>query len=204
LCFFTQDFGRTAKWFSIQSVSLSLIDAVPKDHSDNESNFAALMPGVKRLDNDRINVYQQRLQKKVPAKIREIDNNALPDFSSLSFAQQSQIDDSHFDHGINRKLQRKIRQGLLAINARLDLHGYTQKEAAAQLPEFIQYAISERFKLIIIIHGKGNRSNDSAVLKPLVHHWLSQQVSVLAWCPAQAKHGGSGASYVYLRQSISD
>lgn len=171
-----------------------------KDHSDNDSDFAALMPGVKRLDNDRINVYQQRVQKTVPAKSRVTDKKTLPEFSSLNFAQQSQIDDSHFDHGINRKLQRKIRQGLLDIDDRLDLHGYTQKKAALELSEFIQYAVSNRFKLVIIIHGKGNRSSKSAVLKPLVLHWLSQQVSVLAWCPAQLKHGGSGASYVYLRQ----
>ena len=176
-----------------------------KDLSDNESDFAALMPGVKRLDNDRINVYQQRVQKTAPAKSRVVENNALPDFSSLSFAQQSQVNDSHFDHGINRKLQRKIRQGLLDIDDRLDLHGYTQIKAATELSGFIQYATSNSFKLVIIIHGKGNRSSESAVLKPLVHHWLSQQVSVLAWSPAQAKHGGSGASYVYLRQgSISE
>jgi DNA-nicking Smr family endonuclease len=177
-----------------------LIDAVAKDHSEDESDFAALMPGVKRIDNDRINVYQQRVRKSVIAKSRETDATPQADFSSLSFDQQSQINDSHFDHGINRKLQRKIRQGLLDIDDRLDLHGYTQKKAASELSEFIGYALSSRFKLIIIIHGKGNRSSESAVLKPLVHHWLSQQVSVLAWCPAQAKHGGSGASYVYLRQ----
>ena len=176
-----------------------------KDLSDNESDFAALMPGVKRLDNDRINVYQQRLQKPVPAKSRVTDDKALPDFSSLSFAQQGQIDDSHFDHGINRKLQRRIRQGLLDIDDRLDLHGYIQKKAVLELSEFIQYAVSNRFKLVIIIHGKGTRSSENAVLKPMVQHWLSQQDCVLAWCPAQPKHGGSGASYVYLRQgSISD
>ncbi len=171
-----------------------------KDHSEDESDFAALMPGVKRIDSDRINVYQQRVRKPVIAKSRETDATPQPDFSSLSFAQQSQIDDSHFDHGINRKLQRKIRQGLLDIDDRLDLHGYTQKKAISELSEFFGYALSNRFKLIIIIHGKGNRSSESAVLKPMVHHWLSQQASVLAWCPAQAKHGGSGASYVYLRQ----
>ena len=171
-----------------------------KDHSDDESDFAAFMPGVKRLDNDRINVYQQRVRKPVLVKPAETETSLLADFASLSFDQQNQIDDSHFDHGINRKLQRKIRQGLLHIDARLDLHGYTQKKAASELPEFIQYALSSRFKLLIIIHGKGNRSSESAVLKPLVRHWLSQQVCVLAWCPAQTKHGGSGASYVYLRQ----
>jgi len=158
------------------------------------------MPGVKPLKNDRINVYQQRQSK--PVSIKSTEPNARPDtsYSDLNFDQQSRIVDSHFDHGINRKLQRKIRQGLLVIDDRLDLHGYTQKKAATELSLFVQHARSNGLKLVIIIHGKGNRSSENAVLKPLVHHWLSQQNSILAWCPALARHGGSGASYVYLRQ----
>ena len=53
--------------------------------------------------------------------------------------------------------------------------------------------------MLLVIHGKGYRSETEAVLKPLVHRWLAEQPSVLAWCPAQARDGGAGASYVYLR-----
>ena len=177
-----------------------LNSAVADDSSKNKSDFASLMPGVKPLKNDRINVYQQRRSK--PVSVKSIQPNTRLDssFSQSDFDQQSRIVDSHFDHGINRKLQRKIRQGLLGLDDRLDLHGYTQKKAVAELSRFIQYALSSNFKLVLVIHGKGNRSNENAVLKPLVHHWLAQQQPVRAWCPAQARHGGSGASDVYLRQ----
>ena len=100
---------------------------------------------------------------------------------------------------IQKKLERKIRRGQLAIQDHLDLHGYTQKEAIAALEEFPHRAVTAEFKLLVIIHGKGNRSGSEAVLRPLVRYWLSQQSSVLGWCPAQPKHGGNGASYVYLR-----
>ncbi len=155
------------------------------------------MTGVKRLHNDRVNTYQQRATRKNP--LRPQPKAAESDFSEISFEQQCQIADSYFDHGIQRKLQRKIRQGSLPIDDTLDLHGCTQKQAYTELTRFFQQSSQSRLKTVIIIHGKGNRSNNEAVLKPLVHHWLSQQNFVLAWCPAQPRDGGSGASYVYLR-----
>ncbi len=152
------------------------------------------MTGVKRLHDDRVNTYQQHASRRPllqpQAKATE------PDFSEISFEQQCQISDSCFDKGIQRKLQRKIRQGSLPIDDTLDLHGFSQKQAIAELIRFFQQS---SLKTVIVIHGKGNRSNRAAVLKPLVHHWLSQQSFVLAWCPAQPRDGGSGASYVYLR-----
>ncbi|MCP4487367.1 MAG: DNA mismatch repair protein MutS [Gammaproteobacteria bacterium] len=165
-----------------------------KDKSADEPDFAALMTGVKRQHNDRVNTYQQHATRKTP--IRPQPESTAADFAKISFEQQSQIADSYFDHGIQRKLQRKIRQGVLPIDAILDLHGYRQKQAYTELTRFFQQS---SIKTVIVIHGKGNRSSNEAVLKPLVHHWLSQQNFVLAWCPAQPRDGGSGASYVYLR-----
>lgn len=170
---------------------------VTNNPPDDEADFASLMPGVRRLDDDRINVYQYRPDKPL-VKPKTIDRDT-PDFSELNFQQMQQIRDSHFDHGIQRKLQKKIRQGQLAVEGCLDLHGCTQKIALSELSLFLSEAISVGHKLVIIIHGKGQRSQNSAVLKPLVLHWISQQNTVLAWCPAQPRDGGSGASYVYLR-----
>ena len=155
------------------------------------------MSGVKRLQSDRVNLLQQRSPKKL--KHRPTPPVSEVDFSRLDFSQQAEIADTFFDHGIQRKLQRKIRQGLMPIDDHLDLHGHTQKSALAELGQFFEHARLAKCKTVIVVHGKGNRSSNSAVLKPLVHHWLSQQSFVLAWCPAQAVHGGSGASYVYLR-----
>ena len=162
-----------------------------------EEDFAALMPGVKRLENDRVNLLQQRPLKKIKSQSGEVVSRT--DFSELNFNQQKEITDTYFDHGIQRKLQRRIRQGLMPINDNLDLHGHTQKTALTELGEFFEHAQLSQFKTVIVVHGKGNRSSNFAVLKPLVHLWLSQQSFVLAWCPAQPAHGGSGASYVYLR-----
>lgn len=165
--------------------------------TDDESDFAALMPGVKRLHDNRINHYDQRTPKSIAKRIKE--ESSQTDFAALSYQQRTEIQESFFDHGVQRKLQKKLRQGLLPVDDSLDLHGHTQKTAQAALSTFFTEALTLGHRIVIVIHGKGQRSQDSAVLKPLTLHWLSQHKSVLAWCPAQPKHGGQGASYVYLR-----
>ncbi len=166
--------------------------------TDTEADFAALMPGVKRLHDDKINHYQQRTPKSIARKI--IEESASTDFAALSYSQQTEIRESFFDHGMQRKLRKKIRQGLLPVDDSLDLHGFTQKNAQAALSAFFAQSLNLGHKMVIVIHGKGQRSQNSAVLKPLTLYWLSQQKSVLAWCPAQPGDGGHGATYVYLRQ----
>lgn len=170
-----------------------------KQKSDSKDSFADLMPGVKKLDHDRINTYRDRVKKS--ARSTPQNRESRPDFSNIGFQQLNHLQDSHYNSGITKKQQRKIRQGTLAVDDRLDLHGYTQEQAIIELSHFLDHALSSGFKLLIIVHGKGQRSAGDAVLKPLVQYWLAHQPSVLAWCPAQAKHGGSGASYVYLRSS---
>lgn len=168
-----------------------------KHKSDNKDRFTDLVPGVKRLDIDRIYTYQNRVKKTLKSTHRAGEFET--DFSSIGYQQLNHVQDSFYNSGITKKQQRKLRQGTLPIEDRLDLHGYTQQQARIALNSFLDHALSSGFKLLIIIHGKGQRSSGRAVLKLLVQSWLAQQESVLAWCPAQANHGGSGASYVYLR-----
>ena len=61
--------------------------------------------------------------------------------------------------------------------------------------------MAQNMRLVIIVHGQGYRSQNDAVLKPLVHRWLAAQGQVLAWCPAQPRDGAAGATYVYLRSA---
>ena len=169
------------------------------DESSDKESFAKLMTGVRKISNDRINIYRDRAKNTAQPEPNSKYAESNLDFTRLSYQHRSDIRDSRFDNGMQKKLQRRIRQGQLPIEDRLDLHGHTQKKTIAALEEFLHHAVSAQYKLIMIIHGKGDRSADEAVLRPLVRHWLAQQSSVLAWCPAQPKHGGAGASYVYLR-----
>ena len=169
------------------------------DESNDKPSFADLMTGVKKITDDRVNIYRDRAKKTaLPGQKSQPVESSL-DFSKIAYHQQSNISDTQFDSGMQKKLERKIRQGQLSIDDRIDLHGHTQKEATAALEKFLRQAIAAEFKFLVIVHGKGTRSGGEAVLRLLVRHWLAQQSSVLGWCPAQPKHGGDGASYIYLR-----
>ncbi len=163
---------------------------------DDDSEFASLIPGVKRLHNDRVNHYAQR--KHGEPQLRRSAANEYRHSPAQPSGPASALA-THFNSGLQKKLQRRIRQGLIRPEASLDLHGYRQAEAHAALDAFLADASARGQRMLIIVHGQGYRSVGEAVLKPLVQRWLAQQPSVLAWCPAQPRDGGGGASYVYLR-----
>ncbi len=154
--------------------------------------------GVKRLKSDRIDLYQQTPRTKQLVKIHTADNKSGV-FQSVSHNTPITTLESWFHHGVQKKLQRKIKAGQLTIDALLDLHGHRQHEAIVELESFVKYAIKSHSRMLLIIHGKGFNSQSEAVLRPLVQHWLSEQNSILGYCPAQPRDGGSGASYVYLK-----
>ena len=162
---------------------------------DDESEFARLIPGVRRLRNDRINLYPQRATKKSPVRTTDRKIELEPHFPLESIAAR----DTQFSSGLQKKLQRKIKQGVIRPETSIDLHGCRQSEALAALESFLADALQRRLRMVLVIHGQGYRSQSDAVLKPLVQRWLANQSQVLAWCPAQARDGAAGASYVYLR-----
>lgn len=164
--------------------------------NDDDSDFGSMIRGVKPMRNDRINLYQQRERKKFVPREREQPPN---DFGASYPSQGVTPRDTHFGTGLQKKLQRKIRQGQIRPQASLDLHGYRQHEALDALEAFLGNALAQGLRMVIIVHGQGYRSQSDAVLKPLVQRWLASQSQVLAWCPAQPRDGAAGASYVYLR-----
>jgi len=166
-------------------------------NDDDESEFARLLPGVKRLHNDRINVYRKRGPNKSAPRVTRQEIDRQTDYPAESLPAR----DTQFNSGLQKKLQRKIKQGVIRPETSIDLHGYRQTEALDALDSFIAEALQRRLRMVLVIHGQGYRSQSDAVLKPLVQRWLTTQSQVLAWCPAQARDGAAGASYVYLRTS---
>jgi len=112
------------------------------------------------------------------------------------------VSESWFNHGLQNKRIRAIRSGQLAIDISCDLHGYTREHAERELRDVLDAALKRQARLLLIIHGKGYNSPQTAVIKPLVLQWLSAQPAVLAWCPATPRDGGSGATYVYLKRVV--
>jgi DNA-nicking Smr family endonuclease len=108
---------------------------------------------------------------------------------------------------IDRRLKQKLARGREAIDATIDLHGRTQAEAHAGLVRFLRNARANGARLVLVITGKGARSDDFAaergVLRRQVPLWLRSaelRDVVIGFDWAHAAHGGEGALYVRIRR----
>ena len=100
---------------------------------------------------------------------------------------------------IGPEVVRKLRRGVWAIQAQLDLHGLRREEAREQLNRFIHDARRGGLRCVRVIHGKGNGSpGREPVLKGKVKTWLVQKQEVIAFTQARASDGGTGALLVLL------
>ncbi len=103
--------------------------------------------------------------------------------------------------GVQNGVYRNLRLGKYSIDARLDLHGMTVKQARSAVYQFIHDCMEQDIRCALITHGKGLGRAQPALLKSCVAHWLPQFEQVLAFHSAQKQHGGSGATYLLLRKS---
>ena len=100
---------------------------------------------------------------------------------------------------IGPEVVRKLRRGVWAIQAQLDLHGLRRDEARERLNRFIHDARRSGLRCLRVIHGKGNGSpGREPVLKAKVKSWLVQKKDVIAFTQARASDGGTGALMVLL------
>lgn len=102
--------------------------------------------------------------------------------------------------GIQRSILRKLRRGHYSIGAELDLHGLIVSQAREAVVDFLHYCRDRSLRCVRIVHGKGYGSwQKQPILKGKLNHWLRQRDEVLAFCPARAVDGGTGAVYVLLK-----
>ncbi len=99
---------------------------------------------------------------------------------------------------------RKLRRGLVPIDARLDLHGHRASEAQAALSKFLAEKRARGERCVLVVHGKGEHSpGGHGVLRGEISAWLSQgraSEHVAAFSTATDHDGGEGAIYVLLRR----
>lgn len=106
-------------------------------------------------------------------------------------------------HGMHPAILEKLRSGLFSVQAYLDMHGLTAREAESAVKEFITEAINLNYRCILLVHGRGINSKDQIpVLKERLKKFLLKgqvRKKILAFTSAKPHDGGTGASYVLLR-----
>jgi DNA-nicking Smr family endonuclease len=103
--------------------------------------------------------------------------------------------------GLDRRTWLRLKRGQVAIEQTLDLHGRTQDEAHGALARFLASARAAGCRCVLVVTGKGLASGGT--LRHVVPRWLNEagnREHIVAFSPAQARHGGAGALYVLLRR----
>lgn len=116
--------------------------------------------------------------------------------------------------GLNGRTAERLNRGEVDPQARLDLHGMTERAAHGALVTFIRGAWSRGLRLVIVVTGKGAKAaapdepfamdSRRGILKSLTPRWLAEPELaglVADVRSAHRSHGGDGALYVYLRKN---
>ena len=103
--------------------------------------------------------------------------------------------------GIDRRSWLRLKRGKVEIEDSVDLHGLTQQQAHSRLDRFLADAQRAGLRCVLVVTGKGLMNG--GVLRHMVPRWLNEGANrerVVAFLPAQPKHGGGGALYLLIRR----
>lgn len=105
--------------------------------------------------------------------------------------------------GLSKKARRAVAGGRTPIDASLDLHGLTQQKAFMALVRFVHRQAQLGARRLLIVTGKGKEG--TSVLRQNFPSWCAdEQLSpyIAALHEAAPNHGGAGAFYLRLRQTV--
>ena len=119
--------------------------------------------------------------------------------------------------GLDGSTLRRLREGKVMPDAKLDLHGMTQAQAHNRLATFLHRAFDNDLRCVLVVTGKGGGrpdredrlpsekhfSQSHGILRGMVPRWLSEgdiRRYVSGTAEAHVRHGGAGALYVYLKR----
>ncbi len=103
---------------------------------------------------------------------------------------------------VERSIIKKLRTGKIPIDLSIDLHGYTIDQAYKVFYNSVRNAISQSFKLMLVITGKGSR--DKSSIRSELMHWVNlPEISshIIYITHSMQQQGGEGAFYIVLRKS---
>ena len=130
--------------------------------------------------------------------------SSTPRLPSAAPAQPERLQPRAPSGAIDRVTHVKLAKGRLPLEARVDLHGLTQREAHALLLSFLHRAHAAGARHVLVITGKGSSTGSEGVLRRAVPEWLRTSAFkdlVSAHGDAARGHGGHGAIYIRLRRN---
>jgi DNA-nicking Smr family endonuclease len=167
-----------------------------RDASDGERLFERAMEGVERLGGKGTERLPRRRRS-----LRGGGSGAAPVRFEIERWGEHQEGRAA---GVDRRQLRRLRQGKIPVELRIDLHGLDETEARAAVRGALTRALGAGLRCLAVIHGRGLRSAGGPVLKEALPVWLAEPPHgrrVLAFTTAPPAQGGPGATLVWLRKS---
>jgi len=171
-------------------------DDEPSDDTD-ASEFRRALDGVKPLD-------RRGLRPEPPPRLRPAPKRGAAPEEPVAFAIEragERVDG--LAPGVDRRRLAELRRGTPAPDRRLDLHGLDAAGAERGLRRELARALEAGERCLLVIHGRGRRSEGAPVLKTSLPGWLSAPPHgrrILAFATAPPALGGAGATLVLLRR----
>ena len=183
---------------------------VPRTRTDDrdetgQDDFEQRMAGVSRLPGRGRLVEETVVRARQCATVRERSPRGRRAGAAGSAGTGSRIEIGSVA-GLNRRQAEALRAGNIAIDAQLDLHGFSRKEAGRKVATFLIRSARRGLRCVLVITGQRRRdplAEARGVLRGGLERWLNEPTTrplVLACVPAQRRHGGQGAFYVLVRR----
>lgn len=168
---------------------------------------AALSPSTEEfkalLDGEPIN--------KTIEKTNRPQSQQTPNTPTVKSAQPKKAAKPKIEN-FNQRDARNISSGKQTIDAAIDLHGLTQRQAETALKTFLKRAHLDEKRTVLVITGKGQKRDhhersfelgapEPGIIRRSVPNWLDDMPDiVISYTTSHSKHGGEGALYVRLRR----
>jgi len=168
------------------------------ESDDDAALFRAAVGDVRPVENPNAPVDK----KKPPPRPRqqELDDRAVIDeLLTHELDNDADLDGEHLSYaapGIQQQVLRKLRRGAIAVQAELDLHGFTVDAARLETAEFINAARDRDLRCVRIIHGKGRRQIDQA---PRAHGLFNLSIKLNLWQAPRGVLHVSRARFGHIR-----
>ena len=110
----------------------------------------------------------------------------------------------HYSDPFGRLYISDLKAGRFAVQAHLDLHGFSLEAARDAVDLFVARSVRAGHSCVRIVHGRGRHSaGNRPLMKQNVERWLrGRRLSrrIMAYTSARTVDGGGGAVYVLLRR----
>jgi DNA-nicking Smr family endonuclease len=189
-------------------------DVVPKNHEIEQSPeleeklFKEAMEGVKPIPKDKTIGRKNRIELPETTRNRE-DAEALEKLANLvKYGTGFTVSDTPeyiegTGYNVPPSIAKRLHRGDFSIQAHVDLHGLCADDAKEVFEKFLDWAVTNSKRGVLIVHGRGLSSPSEPILKNKVKEWLTRgpwRKWVVAYSSARKCDGGAGATYVLLRR----